>query len=182
MNRLIAICALLAVTGSVHAQGYFNFSEVPGLDEEPTVQIEISPTMLNFVSEALKATNPEATGLLAGIEGVRVLVYDISDDAREVLKFIDDVSSRLERDNWERTVYIQGEDEKVRVYVQFDDTRVTGLTVMVAHLEGNEAVFINVAGEIDPARIGQVAGALGLDEALGGLGAFTGASATSVTE
>ena len=126
--------------------------------------------MLGFVQAAASAADPAAAEILAGIEGVRVLVYDILDDSDEVMKFIDDASGALERDGWQRAVYIQDDDARVRVYMKFEGTTVAGMTVMVADpgREG-DAVFINVAGEIDPTKIGELAASLGVGDALGGV-------------
>ncbi|WP_428098191.1 DUF4252 domain-containing protein [Candidatus Rariloculus sp.] len=169
LNR--TLIALFAVVSSLaHAQGYFDFTQIPGVSDEPKVQIDLNPAMLGFVQAAASAADPAAAEVLAGIEGVRVLVYDILDDSDEVMEFIDDASGTLERDGWQRAVYIQDDDARVRVYMKFEGTTVAGMTVMVADpgREG-DAVFINVAGEIDPTKIGELAASLGVGDVLGGV-------------
>ena len=172
MTSRWAIAALAAVSGAVHAQGYFDFSQVPGLgDVEPHVQIDLNPAMLSFVTAAAEASSPGAGEVLAGIRNVRVRVYDALEDAQAVLEFIEDSSGELERDGWQRIVYVQEEDKKIRVYLQLEEDRPVGLTVMVIDADSTEAVFINVAGEFDPVKLGQVARAVGIGEVLG---EFTG--------
>jgi len=166
-NKALLV-GLTLITCSANAQGYFDFNQIPGLDNEPKVQIDLTPMMLNFVIEAARAADPTAAEVLGGIDGVRVRVYDISDDSDAVLEFIDDATSALENDDWQRMVYVDGDGQKVRIYMKFNDTNMSGLTMMVADEDG-EAVFVNLAGEINPAHLGQIANNLGFGEALSGV-------------
>jgi hypothetical protein len=168
ISRILA-ASLAAFSGAVGAQGYFDFSQVPGLGEDPHVQIDLNPAMLGFVTAAVQATDPNAAEAIAGIEHVRVRVYEQVEDPAAVLAFIDDSSGRLERDGWQRAVYVQGDQEKVRVYLKFENNRAVGMTVMVVDGGGGEAVFINIAGEIDPAKLGQVANAMGMGGMVDGI-------------
>lgn len=168
ISRILA-ASLAAFSGAVGAQGYFDFSQVPGLGEDPHVQIDLNPAMLGFVTAAAQATDPNAAEAIAGIEHVRVRVYEQVEDPAAVLAFIDDSSGRLERDGWQRAVYVQGDQEKVRVYLKFENNRAVGMTVMVVDGGGGEAVFINIAGEIDPAKLGQVANAMGMGGMVDGI-------------
>jgi hypothetical protein len=159
--RSVAV-ALTAFSGAVNAQGYFDFAQVPGLGDEPTVQIDLNPAMLGFVIAAAQETDPTVAETIRGIENVRVRVYEHIEDSDAVLAFVDDSSGQLERDGWQRMVYIQEDDEKVRIYVKIEETRPVGLTVMVVDGSGDEAVFINVAGDIDPVKLGQAANSVGI--------------------
>ncbi len=164
-RKFLAFLAL--VPGLAHAQGYFDFAQIPGVGDEPRIQIDLNSSMLGFVRAAAGAADPELAGFLARIEGVRVLVYDILDDSDEVMAFIERASQTLERDGWQRAVYVQDEGTRVRLYLKFDGEAVEGMTAMVADLAaGREVVFMNVVGEIDPEEIGQLAASLGVDDVL----------------
>jgi hypothetical protein len=154
------------------------------------VQINLNPAMLGFVSAAARSTDPAAADVLAGIEGVRVYVYEgISDDIEDVQKFVDSASARLERDGWHPAVSVQENGEQVRIYMQMaapgaagQPSNLTGLTVMVTDGTSDEAVFINIAGQIEPAKLGQIVGAFGMEGMLdglmqGGVGGLGGAPA-----
>ena len=113
---------------------------------------------------------------LKGIEGVRVRVYETIDNEQAVLDFIDDTSGKLERAGWERAVYVQEGTEKVRIYTKLEQQQMTGLTLMVYD---GEAVFINVAGTLNPAQLAKLIGTVGADGfngILGGAGAQTEAA------
>jgi len=169
MKIRYGLACLALASAAVQAQDYFDFDQLPGIAGEPSVQIDLNPAMLGFVKAAAAASeDPEAAKLLEGIEGVRVRVYEHLADPAGVVEFIDDASEAMERQGWQRSVYVQDEGERVRVYMRFDDTRMSGMTVMVT--DETEAVFVSVAGQIDPAVLGRVAGTLGIDGVLDSLG------------
>lgn len=166
MRRLIMCAAAIVLTQTAQAQGAFDFGQIPGVSETPKVQIDLNPAMLNFVREAMIAADPTVADVIGGIENVRVRVFEIVRDRDELFEFIDDQSGDLERDGWLRTVFVDDDEAKVRVYLKFDDVNATGITVMVAG-EGDEAIFINVAGLINPTQLGILARRYGADAGLG---------------
>jgi hypothetical protein len=170
MWKFIVTAAMAMGCAAANAQGYFDFNEVPGLVGEPKVQIDLNAAMLGFVREAARVADPDAAMAIEGIEGVRVRVYEVDEDMGPVLEFIDNASLRLEADGWQRMVYIQDDKARVRIYVNFTEERMSGLTVMVAEQGGSEAVFINLLGELDPAKIGAAAAALGVGQMIPKLG------------
>jgi len=164
----------LVITTTANAQGYFSFDEIPGLGE-PTVQIDLPPALLGFVNEAAKGvTSPEATNALAGVQNVRVRVYeDIGDNMAALTKFVEDTSATLEREGWHAAVRIRDEGENVRIYMKPTTDAsaapgtLAGLTVMVTDDSGDEAVFINVSGAIQPEQLGKLANAVGMNGVFG---------------
>ena len=159
------VSALLAVAAPVGAQGDFSFGEIPGLDAEPSVEIDLNPAMMGLFSEAAKGADADAASALSGVTNVRVRVYEgISDEIEDVLKFVDDTSTRLERDGWHTVVRIREDGEHVRIFMRpGTDATISGLTIMVADSGGDEAVFINVAGAIEPAQLGRIAAQMGMN-------------------
>ena len=161
---------LLAFSAGAHAQGYFPFDEIPGLEDvEPTVEIDLDPAMMNFFGEAAKGEAGEAAAALEDITNVRVRVYeDIGGEQANLLKFVDDTSRMLERDGWKSVVRVNEDGERVRIFMKLAAGggaagKIEGLTVMVVDTGGsNEAVFINVAGDIEPERLGRVASQIGM--------------------
>ncbi len=115
---------------------------------------------------AAGADDPESESILAGLESVRVLVYEVGDDGQAMLNFVEEASTALEADDWQLAVYVQDADDKVRIYVKFDEENLAGLTILVAD-SGGEAVFANFAGSIDPAKLGGIASTFGVDDVIG---------------
>lgn len=161
----LMIGGLLAAV-SASAQGVFPFDRIPGLDKEPTVQIDLNPELMGFFNEAAKSADDEAGAALEGITNVSVRVYEnIADDIDALVKFVDDTTARLERDGWHAVVRVNEDGERVRIYMKpGSNGLISGLTVMVTDSgPGDEAVFINVAGAIEPEQLGQIAAAVGMN-------------------
>lgn len=168
MRNLTLLATTILSAQSALAQGDFDFGQIPGVEANPTVQVDLNPTTLGFVTAAAVAADPAIAEVIAGIQNVRVRVFDTVDDADELFGFIDDTSGDLERQGWQRTVFVDDDEAKVRVYLKFEDVNATGITVMVAG-DGDEAVFINVSGLINPTQLGMLAQKYGMQAGLGGV-------------
>jgi hypothetical protein len=167
-NRIVVatLIALLA-RGSAMAEEYFDFGQIPGVPSEPNVEVDLNAALLAFVGEASKGSEPDLAGALSSIDGIRVRVYEELVDPAAVSAFVDDTSKKLERAAWQRMVYVRDNTDKVRVYVKMRDQQMLGMTVMV--VDETDAVFINIAGTIDPAQLGRVARAMGAGNVLDGV-------------
>lgn len=167
MKKLLIAGVALASGTAAFAQDYFDFGRIRGVPDEPTVQLDLSPMLLGLAREAVRADNPEIADLLASIDGVRVRIYSELEAADDVVEFIEEAANRLERDNWQRVVSIQN-DENVSIYVRGMDSTVTGFTAMV--ISDGEAIFVNIAGSISPDQLAQSMASLGVSDMLASLG------------
>ena len=106
-------------------------------------------------SSSLSASqDPEAAELFKRLNGVRVNVFETSQMADGAVDYVKDVSSQLSGLGWESVVTVNSADEQVRIFMKIDEDKVLGITVMA--VEENEAVFVNVIGDINPAELGKV--------------------------
>lgn len=177
--RISAILLALALVWSgarAQSGGYFDFTQVPGLGEHPQVQIDLGPEMLAFLR--LATPDPDVVDAFTGLENVRVLVYETLEDPAAVFAFVEDSSGKLEAAGWQRIVYVEGEGDRVRIYAKLEGQSMVGMTVMVVGDDASgdpsdgpgDAVFINISGDIDPAKLGRIASEVGVDGAFGGVG------------
>lgn len=170
LMQKILVAGVAIGTGTIAvAQDYFDFGQIPGVPDEPAIQVDLSPTLLGIASQTTRTENPAASELLASIDGVRVRVYKSLEDIDDVVAFIQDVSDRLERDDWESVVSVQ-DDANIRVYIQADEDIIRGLTAMVVH--DNEAVFVNVVGTISAQQLADAIAAMDGGEMFASLGDF----------
>jgi hypothetical protein len=167
-GRAVLCGGLMWVAASASAQGVFSFDDIP-IDREPTVEVNMGPEMINLLAGAAQVPGgAPGTGPLDGITNVRVLVYeDINEDMQAVVRFVESTGTRLEGDGWHAVVRVRDGDEQVRVYMRpGTDGTLAGVTVMVMDSGGDggagEAVFLNVAGTIHPAQLGQIASSMGM--------------------
>ena len=56
--------------------------------------------------------------------------------------------------DWEPIVQVKKTDEEVQIFMKLDGEAVQGLVVMA--VDGDEAVFINIIGMIDPSQLSEV--------------------------
>jgi hypothetical protein len=164
---------MLLFATSASAQNVFSFDDIP-IENEPTIEVDLGPEMLNLLGEASKNEGGEAGVALEGVTNVRVRMYeDIDGDMQVVLRFVDATARRLDADGWHAVVRIRDGNEQIRVYMKPDTGgKLAGVTFMMTDgdVDGDgggsgsgEAMFINVAGAFHPAQLGQLA-------AIGGMG------------
>lgn len=174
---LIALAAMCVSLASLNAAaqdelqnepGYYDFGHVPGINVDPSVEIGLNPLMLGMLSEATDGSDSEAADILSGLRGIKLYVYEEISNNTDVYNFIEEVSDELEGQDWMRMVYINSEDSKVRIHVRPDGREISGMTIMVAG-DDNEAVFMNIVGNINPAKLGKVAKKIGIKDALDGV-------------
>ena len=139
--------------------GYVNFGDLTATYGEPKITINLGGTMLNFVGMMSSSHNPETSEMISKLKGIRVQVYG-TEQMGEVTNLdaamsqFSKVKSDLTADGWEPVVSVNEDDERVLVYMKMDKGNMEGMTVMVVDQE--EAVFVNIIGQLNPAELGRV--------------------------
>ena len=72
-------------------------------------------------------------------------------ELQATLEQIQAVTVLLKKAGWEPVVQVKEAGEEVQIFMKADEQGMQGLTVMTVNLE--EAVFINIQGDIDPAKL-----------------------------
>lgn len=148
------------------APGYFDFAALDRVYGEPRVMINISPMLLKIMAAASQS-EPEAAQLMESLEGVRVNIYPTGGQQGPARAQIAKATSALQAENWEPVVQVKEDGEEVQIFMKADDTGMQGLTVMA--VDGEEAVFLNILGDIDPSQLGKVMKQLDVDVDVGDL-------------
>ncbi|WP_439106178.1 DUF4252 domain-containing protein [Congregibacter sp.] len=133
--------------------GYVDFAELSQNYGEPRVMVNLGGSLLKLVG-TMKHDDPVAEEALKSLDSVRVHVYDTEGETSSAEQRMDTVSSKLETLEWEQIVRVREPDDRVNVYVKYTEDRIQGLMVMAVNSE--EAVFVNVLGDIDPAHLNKV--------------------------
>ena len=153
-------CTLLALPAMAQEDelkdlpGYVDFGDLSATYGEPKITINLGGTMLNFVSMMSSAESPETSELISKLKGIRVQIYSIDEDAAAAKNQFGKTRKGLKSSGWEPIVQINEDDEQVLVYMKLDDGNMEGMTVMVVNDE--EAVFVNIIGQLNPAELGRV--------------------------
>lgn len=177
MKILIGILALL-LPFSVAAKeaenyqlspGYVEFGRLEGIYGEPKVEINLGAALLNLVGKISKHEDPELGEIIRNLDQVRVLVYELDDNATAAFNLVDKISATLKTKQWLPVVSVNEDREKVRIYMHQNNSIVDGMVVMVVDATVNngkkrkEAVFINIVGEINPEQLSQLTDSLDID-------------------
>ncbi|MBN1155527.1 DUF4252 domain-containing protein [candidate division KSB1 bacterium] len=147
--------------------GYVDFGNLEGfMDAEETVEVFIRGPLLKFVSKATQKEDPDLSKLLDNLVVIKVNVFSLEGkDENKVLTLMKDVSKKLTSKNWEAMVRVKEQDERVEIFTLFDKAdEMQGLTLMVLDNGDHEAVFINIAGKIDPEQLGKLGDKLNIPE------------------
>ena len=161
-----ALAALLLSTTSVaEPAGQVNFADLSEQYGEPKVEINLTAALMRMVGSFAKKDDPEVAELLSKLQFINVRVYQIADHAATAVASVEDISKKLKRDKWETLVTVNDEGERVRIFSKSTNDVIDGIVVMAVSpgKEGGEAVFINIVGEIDPAKISTITESLNID-------------------
>ena len=164
IRKIAAGCMVLVVSGTAVAQGSFDFDNIPGVNQEPAVVVDINPVMMQFFINTIAPLDPEGANILRGLRSIKMRVYREVENARQFNTFIDDVSDELGDEGWMPVVSTQDDESKVRIYMQMTGEEVSGMTVMLTG--GTEAVFINLDGTVSAADLGAILAKLPVQDVL----------------
>jgi len=164
-------CTLLALPAIAQEDelkdlaGYVDFGDLSATYGEPKITINLGGTMLNFVGMMTESEEPETAELISKLKGIRVQIYSTEDNADIAWNQFDEVKGNLKSTGWEPIVQINEKDEKVLVYMKMEGDNMEGMTVMVVDEE--EAVFVNIIGQLNPTELGRVMESFDVDVELG---------------
>jgi len=164
VNRLILAVAACGLLSSALAQDV-RVDTIPGVETEPHVQSDPRPAQRTFVGDAARLSDPRAADMIAALRGIKVRVYERLADPAATQSFVDSTAQTLEQSGWERVVFVQDGDDKVRVHALVEGDQMVGMTFMI--VDSSDAVFISIDGQIDPAQLGRVAAAMGFGDVIG---------------
>jgi len=169
MTKLVTglFCTLLSLPAMAQEDelkdlpGYVDFGDLSALYGEPKMIINLGGTMLSFVGMMGSSESPETADMISKLKGVRVQMFDIDDNADAAKSQFKEVRGKLNASGWEPIVQVNDEDEQVLIYMKMEGQNMEGMTVMV--VDDEEAVFINVIGQLNPAELGKVMNVLDVD-------------------
>ncbi len=159
---LIALPVMAQTDDFRDEPGFVDFGTLNDRYGTPKVEINLGHQLLGFVSALSKNEDPETAEVLSKLKAVRVYVYELDDDATTAVSHIEDIASDLRRDNWQSVVVARDDGELVNVFVKMTGDVIDGLSVMAAG-DDDEAVFINVIGELDPEQLSRVTDKFDID-------------------
>ena len=155
---LLAILAPAARAQSelASAPGYVSIDSFGFDDDQLKVDVSVKGALLAMLVEATKDTDEAFSQLVSKLMAIRVQIVNLSPgEAESVKSKFSDLAKHLDSNAWERVVRVRENGERIDTYLKAVDNKIIGIVVMVVD-PGDEAVFVNIVGEIDPAQIGRI--------------------------
>jgi deoxyhypusine synthase len=168
LTLLLVMSAAAIGNQSVHAQdaddrpdGYVNLRALGDLDRffprDALMEVNVEGILMRMVEEASRQEDPELADLLSQLDGVYVLGYGLAgyniDDFDELAT---EMGDELIDDGWTVIVRYREVSENTHMFAKLAGDGVAGMVVMSVESGSNQAVFVNIVGDIDPGQIGKI--------------------------
>ncbi len=157
---LALVLAGCGFTAPRSSEGFADLDSLGILDVDNTLTLSIGPTLLRLAAKHT-GEDPETQAILAGLDGVRVRVYEIDGDPIAVAGRVDRMGLRLQDQGWEPVALVREAGETTVMLIKAHGARIAGLTVLSA--DEHEAVVVNVMGDLRPEMFADTMVALDMD-------------------
>lgn len=161
MAILLMLCISLGACGITAPQRDAGFADVDSLDwreVDHNFSLSLGPTLLGLAASVIE-DDPQTEELLRSLYGVRVKVYHVEPGEAEAVSLdLNNMSKDLIEQEWEPVVLVREQGESTHMLVKMEGERIRGLTVLTS--DGEEAVFVNVMGDLQPELFNQAIAAL----------------------
>jgi len=147
------------------APGFVDFGDLETLTgNPPKVEVDLGGPMIRFLAAASREAEPDVADMMSKLKSIRVNVFELAPGSEEAAHLkLQSLAADLEARDWERAVVVREKGEAtVHMYMKLDGENVVGLTFMAVD-DDDEAVFINIVGEVDPEKLGKLAARFGVD-------------------
>ena len=160
-----AALAFSATRVTAAEPGFVDFGPaLTGIPSTKCVDVNLPEPLLAFAATVAKGRDADAAALIKDLRQVRVNVLGMDEKNRgELTARMQKIRTDLAAQGWLRAVTVQDNGDDVSVLVKLGaNSTVEGLTVTVLS-KSNDAVFVNIVGNIDPARLAAIGERYGID-------------------
>ncbi|HUG12813.1 MAG TPA: DUF4252 domain-containing protein [Opitutaceae bacterium] len=139
--------------------GQVDFGTMPSAAGRQFVEVNLQPNLISLAAKIVSKQEPQVAELLRNIKHVRVNVVGLDDTNRGTVdQKMQAVRADLESRGWSPVVTVRDEGgENVNVHIKTGENDVIQGLVVTVIGNDNEAVFVNIVGEINPDQIAEIA-------------------------
>jgi hypothetical protein len=148
--------------------GYVEFATLDIFgQQEPKVEIYLEEPLIDLVSKFVQSEDEELYSVLRKLKLVRVQVFEVTEEL--AAQFIDRSAKavkNLDKQGWQRIVRVKDEGENAYIYLKpaADYQSIDGILVIAVEEGENEAVFVNIVGNINPDDVSRLGGHFNIEE------------------
>lgn len=160
---ILVFPALVAAQFDTDHPGYFPIEDLGILPEEAiNLEINLPGSMLKFIAAAIGEEDPDFSRIAENLKSIRVRGADLDGlGVQSIRSGFDNAARELKAAGWISMVRVRDDDEEVFVFFKEQGGEMVGLTVFT--LEDQEAMMVNLVGNIDPSDLSGLAEGLDLD-------------------
>lgn len=174
---LAALLSLPALAEDVtKLPGYVDLDWIAIPDGAAEIQDIVLDPVLAGLAAGGSADDPALNQALAMVKSVRVKSFTLAEgqDESAVAADVKKLQARLEKDHWQRLIYVKEGEETVTVSTLHRGGDMVGL-MLLTYEPGDSATFINVAGDLDLTTLLRLATQIHGEELTGMLSGLEGA-------
>jgi hypothetical protein len=157
---------LLASSGMKSKPGYVKLTLPSWFLTDTKVALNLGPSGLKPVrwminrfadpsDQTLELPERILLSVLQDLQGVQLRIYEVDNNRQVFDQAIDDSIVSLSQANWQTLLKVREDNKRIVVMQSADKGLISGLSVLVSTPEN--AVFMNLVGQIDPDSIATIA-------------------------
>ena len=170
---IMALAAPVMAARASDKPGYvdLDFIEIP--EDADTIQdIDLGAVLKDVAREAKENDDLAIAELLAMVHHLRMRSFSVeSDSENDARQYVKKVAATLKDDDWDTLMRFKDGDESTTISTKYHNDNMVGLMVVVFSPD-DEAMFINVVGDLDLGKLMRLATDLDTDELEGYLEKF----------
>lgn len=122
---------------------------------DPTVEINLGPTMLGLLTSATSSDNEKISKLLSSLKSIKVTVFELDGDSKiaSIKSKINQVADFHIESGLEKIASIKEDDSLVYIFAQVEDEKFKSINITALDDE-SELVVIHIGGSILVSDIG----------------------------
>jgi len=166
-SLVFSLCLLVAPLSALAQAGRVQLP--PELDQlakraTDSVVVSLDGDMLHMGAQSMGSAHAGAgaKSVVEGLKGVYVRSFKFAHDHEYSTSDVDLILRQLSGPGWAPmiSVHSTAKDENVEIYLHRDNNRVQGMVIFVA--KPRELTVVNLVGDIDPAKLGELRGQFGV--------------------
>lgn len=149
-SMLLTGCGITAKRLHNHA-GYADIESPYWWQADSELNLSLGPTTIRAARWFTSVDeDPEIKALLRDVKGVRISIYEVKGNSEIFKENIEETQANLNADGWHPVVRVNEKesDESMLMFMKSSGDVIDGLVVLT--LSHDEAVFINIIGNIRP--------------------------------
>ena len=134
-------------------------------DEGPEMEVYLDRGLIAMVESISRKKDPALSEVLSKLLQIRVQTFAITDDKLSaVAAKTEEMAKKLESKGWQTFVRVNDKRDGSRTYVYFKPRGSVFEGVVVMNVDPkDDASFVNIVGEIDPEKLGELGDKFNID-------------------